>query len=133
MAPLRAMAAVTCACSSAAGRTLVDDAEGRATSLAQIEQNAKAAHRAQQAAIAQQQAEQGGHADATQQGQGQQELGQQRGVAQQAATALGLASSGGGGRAHRRSPLPPRMTGVYLGCLENKGGFFPIRDQASKW
>lgn len=27
----------------------------------------------------------------------------------------------------------PRMTGVYLGCLENKGGFFPIRDPKSKW
>lgn len=25
------------------------------------------------------------------------------------------------------------LQGVYLGCLENKGGFFPIRDPASKW
>lgn len=27
----------------------------------------------------------------------------------------------------------PRMTGVYLGCVENKGGYFPIRDPGSKW
>ena len=28
---------------------------------------------------------------------------------------------------------PPRMSGVYLGAMENKGGFFPIRDKSSKW
>ena len=27
----------------------------------------------------------------------------------------------------------PRMHKVYLGCLENKGGFRPIRDPRSKW
>lgn len=26
-----------------------------------------------------------------------------------------------------------RMTKVYLGAIENKGGFWPIRDRASKW
>jgi hypothetical protein len=25
-----------------------------------------------------------------------------------------------------------RMSGLYLGCLENKGGYFPIRDSSSK-
>ncbi|KAI3437810.1 hypothetical protein D9Q98_000257 [Chlorella vulgaris] len=28
---------------------------------------------------------------------------------------------------------PPAMHGVYLGCMENRGGFFPIRDASSKW
>jgi hypothetical protein len=27
----------------------------------------------------------------------------------------------------------PRLTKVYLGCVENKGGFQPIRDPLSKW
>jgi hypothetical protein len=27
---------------------------------------------------------------------------------------------------------PPAMHGVYLGCMENRGGFFPIRDASSK-
>ena len=26
-----------------------------------------------------------------------------------------------------------RMRGVYLGSVENKAGFFPIRDKSSKW
>ena len=30
-------------------------------------------------------------------------------------------------------PPPPRMHKVYMGCLENKGGFRPIRDPHSKW
>ena len=25
------------------------------------------------------------------------------------------------------------MTGVYMGCVENWGGFYPIRDPSSKW
>ncbi len=34
----------------------------------------------------------------------------------------------------RGEVLPtPRMHKVYLGCLENKGGFRPIRDSQSKW
>ena len=34
----------------------------------------------------------------------------------------------------RSEVLPtPRMHKVYLGCLENKGGFRPIRDPHSKW
>lgn len=26
-----------------------------------------------------------------------------------------------------------RLSGVYMGCVENKNGFWPIRDPASKW
>ncbi|PRW57106.1 Phosphatidylserine synthase 2 isoform A [Chlorella sorokiniana] len=112
---------------AAAGRTLVDDAEGRATSLAQIEQNAKVAQRAQQAAL--QLAEQGREAEEQQQAVQE----QQQGLAKQVVAAAGGAGGRGSGRAGGHKLLPPRMTGVYLGCLENKGGFFPIRDQASKW
>ncbi|KAL6766987.1 hypothetical protein ACKKBG_A38130 [Auxenochlorella protothecoides x Auxenochlorella symbiontica] len=33
-----------------------------------------------------------------------------------------------------RAPDGPfRLSGVYLGCMENKAGFHPIRDPASKW
>ena len=112
----------------AAGRTLVDDAEGRATSLAQIEQNAQAAHRAQQAA--RRQAEQGTQADEQQQGQQQGKVAE---AVRQAIAAAGGAGSKAGGAAGGKARLPPRMSGVYMGCLENKGGFFPIRDQTSKW
>lgn len=30
-------------------------------------------------------------------------------------------------------PRRPRLSGVYMGCVENKGGFSPIRDPKSKW
>ncbi len=48
-------------------------------------------------------------------------------------------SAGGGGGTASVSPSAAaglgqaRMRGVYLGCMENRGGFFPIRDPASKW
>lgn len=32
-----------------------------------------------------------------------------------------------------RAAAQPRMAGVYLGCVENKNGFWPIRDSNSKW
>eukprot|EP01026_Neomeris_dumetosa_P037949 TRINITY_DN3086_c0_g3_i1.p1 TRINITY_DN3086_c0_g3~~TRINITY_DN3086_c0_g3_i1.p1 ORF type:complete len:519 (+),score=67.19 TRINITY_DN3086_c0_g3_i1:85-1641(+) len=30
-------------------------------------------------------------------------------------------------------PPQPRMDGLYLGCVENRGGFQPVRDPKSKW
>ena len=30
-------------------------------------------------------------------------------------------------------PEGPQMEGMYKGCMENRGGFFPIRDPNSKW
>lgn len=61
-------------------------------------------------------------------------------AARRAAAGRAGSGSGRGGRsgapiAAQAAPEPrlPRMTGVYLGCLENEAGFFPIRSPSSKW
>ena len=105
----------------------MDNAEGQSTSLAHLAQVAAAAYREQLAA--QRQAE--GHERALL-AAGQQQLGAgpRRGAA---AAASGSRGGGTAAEGNAEAPLPPRMSGVYLGCLENKGGFFPIRDPSSKW
>lgn len=111
-------------CDAVAGRTLVDDAEGRAISLAQVARVAAAAHREH---LAKQQQAEGQERALLAAGRRQLAAGPQQG-----ATA---AAAGGGtaAQANAEARLAPRMSGVYLGCLENKGGFFPIRDPSSKW
>ena len=60
---------------------------------------------------------------------------------QQRAGGNTVAAAGGGGSQAQAGPglalvgpgRPPRMKRVWMGCMENKGGFFPIRDPASKW
>ena len=85
----------------AADRVLLDDAEGRPVSLAQLASEAQL--RQAPAGMA-----------------GGVHLAQQAGPA----AAAGLV--------HASAPRP-RMAGVYMGCLENQGGFFPIREPSSKW
>jgi hypothetical protein len=96
-----------------ADRKFLDDEEGHPVSLAQMAREAAAA--AQQARQQQQEGQKAGGSTAAAAG----------GAGSQAQAGPGLALVGPG--------RPPRMKGVWLGCMENKGGFFPIRDPASKW
>lgn len=43
-----------------------------------------------------------------------------------------LAAFGGSQAASFESPRP-RMSGVYMGCVEVRGGFKPVRDPSNKW
>lgn len=103
-----------------ADHKFLDDEAGHPVSLAQM---------AREAAAAAQHARQ------------QQQPEQQAGASTAAAAAATAAAAGGDGSHEQSAPglalvgpgRPPRMTGVWLGCMENKGGFFPIRDPASKW
>ena len=70
-----------------------------------------------------------------------QQVRQQRKQEEARAGGSTAAAAGGGSSQAQAGPgpalvgpgRPPRMKGVWLGCMENKGGFFPIRDPASKW
>ncbi|PSC69470.1 UDP-c:betaGal beta-1,3-N-acetylglucosaminyltransferase 6 isoform B [Micractinium conductrix] len=87
---------------------MFDDESGHAVSLAEIAREAAKQHAAK------------------------------RGLAAAGRPAPAGAAAAGGGSVYAAGqievvPAKLRMQGVYLGCLENKGGFFPIRDPASKW
>ncbi|EFN55980.1 hypothetical protein CHLNCDRAFT_145336 [Chlorella variabilis] len=105
---------------SAAGRKYLDDAEGRPISLEQLAKDAVAAARQHQEQLqADKPARAGRPAGST---DGVQQEQQQQHAAASLAAPAGLVVE-----------PTPRMHGVYLGCLENRGGFFPIRDPNSKW
>lgn len=111
-----------------AGRMHVDDASGQRRTFADLAQDAAHAHKQLQARL------EAPWAATSAAGSGPAALAQHPVVAGMAGSGLGGASGGGLLEAEPPRPSPRlRMSGVYLGCLENRGGYFPIRDTASKW
>lgn len=111
----------------------MDDESGERRSLAELAKDAAEAHQLRQARLIAKLAAGSGSAGTALSGGGL--------VAHSAQhpDATAAARGGTGSQGHTlaveppRPPPPLRMTGVYMGCLENRGGYFPIRDNASKW
>ncbi|KAL4451696.1 hypothetical protein ABPG75_007358 [Micractinium tetrahymenae] len=125
---------VVAAAGAATGLIHVDDESGERRSLAELAQDAAEARKqlkARQAAAAAAK-HLGGGGIVLAGGSGTAARAQHPAAA--AAGGSGLEMQGGSPAVGPpRPPPPPRMTGVYMGCLENRGGYFPIRDKASKW
>ena len=98
---------------SPTGRLYADDADGQPVSLARMALDAATAAAEAAAAAARQRA--------GNDGDGQDKGG--RAPRQRVGLEAPKAAHSG----------PARMTGLWLGCVENAGGFFPIRDPSSKW
>ena len=100
---------------SPAGRRYADDADGQPVSLAQMALDAAAAAAAAKAEAAAARQRDGMDGDGKDKG----------GSAPRQRVGLEAPKAAHSG--------PARMAGLWLGCVENAGGFFPIRDPSSKW